>query len=490
MNGADAASRVNSPTGTAQPIGGDSPAGNAPQSGGGSPSSNQPPTEFRTLTEKVGKFGLTGKKALIPDLCGAGSQLLAATMRSFGINAEIMETYKGLNLGKKYTSGKECFPCQVTLGDFLYHMEKERERLGDEFDPANYIYCLAEADGPCRFGMYTKLHRIVLDSLDGFHNTRIAYVTCGDNYSAEGLVPPESQPTVVRMAVFGFLVGDILDRILWRTRPYERQPGAAESLFEDGLARLVRLFELHGKEAVTGPMLDELEQIAIRARATIDPSVPPKPMIGLVGEIYVRSHRASNKDLILMLERHGAEVVNASITEWVHYIIYHTRQRAARDAAHALRRGDLRAASGRAMEWLRQGLTLIHQERLVSRAYGRVMRHLPIRPDHRIASIERQLDKGRIFSFRMCTEAPLSIGGALEYHAHGFDGVVNVLPFGCMPSTTTSAVLKPVLDRLRLPYIDSQHDGTDQPNREAIIRTFMYQATQHQRSRRSQRQEA
>jgi predicted nucleotide-binding protein (sugar kinase/HSP70/actin superfamily) len=112
-----------------------------------------------------------------------------------------------------------------------------------------------------------------------------------------------------------------------------------------------------------------------------------------------------------------------------------------------------------------------------------VTRHLPIRPDHRIANIERRLDEGRFFSFRMGTEACLSIGGALEYQAHGFDGVANILPFGCMPSTTTSAVLKPILDGLGVPYMDSQHDGTDQPNREAIIRTFMYQADQHLRNR-------
>ena len=36
-----------------------------------------------------------------------------------GINALIMDTYKGLELGKEFTSGKECFPCQVTLGDIL-----------------------------------------------------------------------------------------------------------------------------------------------------------------------------------------------------------------------------------------------------------------------------------------------------------------------------------------------------------------------------------
>ena len=230
-------------------------------------------------------------------------------------------------------------------------------------------------------------------------------------------------------------------------------------------------------------MLDELERIAVAARALIDPSVRQKPLIGVVGEIYVRSHRASNGGLIRLLERYGAEVVSASITEWVHFIVYDLMQRERRDASHALRQGDLRAARAHGKGWLRQRITLTYQELQASRAYRRVTRHLSIHPDHRIARIERQLDGDKIYSFRMGTEAGLSIGGALEYQAQGFDGVVNVFPFGCMPSTTCSAVVKPILDHLQVPYIDSPYDGTAQPNREAIVRTFMHQAAQRRESR-------
>ena len=55
-----------------------------------------------------------------------------------------------------------------------------------------------------------------------------------------------------------------------------------------------------------------------------------------------------------------------------------------------------------------------------------------------------------------------------------------------MPSTMCSAILKPILDRMNIPYIDAAYDGTYQPNLEAIIRTFMYQATQHQQNRLAQ----
>ena len=80
---------------------------------------------FQSLTDNVGRFNLTNKTFLIPQMNRIGGHLLAATFRGFGIHAEVMDTYKGLDLGIKYTSGKECYPCQITTGDILYFMEKE-----------------------------------------------------------------------------------------------------------------------------------------------------------------------------------------------------------------------------------------------------------------------------------------------------------------------------------------------------------------------------
>ena len=92
---------------------------------------------FHSLSENVGLFNLQGKTTLIPEMNRLGGHLLAGTFRGFGINTIVMETYKGLDLGMEYTSGKECYPCQVTLGDILYHMKKEKKRLGPSFNPSN-----------------------------------------------------------------------------------------------------------------------------------------------------------------------------------------------------------------------------------------------------------------------------------------------------------------------------------------------------------------
>jgi predicted nucleotide-binding protein (sugar kinase/HSP70/actin superfamily) len=204
----------------------------------------------------------------------------------------------------------------------------------------------------------------------------------------------------------------------------------------------------------------------------------------MIGEIYLRTHRPSNQEIIRLLEEHGAEVVNASLAEWINYVSYESLRKERRSLVSALRRRD-RAAFWRHLKaWLRHRTELAYQYLRQDQVYRRVGRHLAIHRDHRVDHIKRQLDGDRLFSFAVGTEACLSIGGALEYALAGFDGVVNVFPFTCMPSTMSSAILKPLLDRLQIPYLDCAYDGTFQPNREAAVRAFMYQASQHHREQR------
>ena len=438
-------------------------------------------SEFKSLKKNVGQFSLADKILLMPEMSHAGNRLIVATLRSFGINAQVMETYKGLKLGKQYTSGKECFPCQVTLGDILYHLEQEQERLGDAFKPENYLYFMAESSGPCRFGMYNKLHRIVLDSMDGFSKTRIATASCEDSYAIGGLMEPELRAHFRRSVYVAIVIGDVIDRMLWHTRPYEKHHGQAEDHYQSSLEVMCHAMEIHGRRKRFRQILNMLEEVLAKAHDIIDPNLPPRPLIGMVGEIYLRSHRQSNQDLIKLLESHGGEVVNASIAEWVNYVSYDNMQNALREVVFAIRHRDLKTLRQYFRDWLVNRTELSYQYLRMSQVYRRAKKHLPIHNDHKIAQIEKQLDNDRLFSFHVGTEAGLSIGGALEHCLHGFNGIVNVFPFTCMPSTMCSAILKPILDGMQIPYIDCAYDGTYQPNLEAIVRTFMYQAAQHQR---------
>ncbi len=440
------------------------------------------PTEirsFQSMSENVGQFNLTGKKVLIPEMNRYGCRLLAATFRGFDINAVVMDTFKGLNLGLEHTSGKECFPCQVTLGDILNHMKNEQAQKGKGFNINDYIYFLVEAGGPCRFGMYNKYQRMVLDSYPEYRGLKISSLTTDDGYSFSGLVDSKYVIDLRKSGFFAIVIGDILDRLLCRIRPYEKEKGVADEYMDRSLAALEAAFEKYGKKKNFNAITDRLVEIVSEAREIIDPLIPPKPLIGIVGEIYLRTHIRSNQDLIRTLEKHGAEAVNASIAEWVNFISYSDYR-----GANSRLRLDLRQLKfSSIMDSIKKAIKfraeLFYQEMRQRQLYDRVTRIIDIAGDHRVSHLDALLVKEGLFSFELGTEACLSISGIMEYAYQGFNGIVNVYPFTCMPSTVTSAVINPVMARMGIPYIDTPYDSSLQPGRESAIRTFMYQAEQH-----------
>lgn len=434
---------------------------------------------FKSLTDSVGRFNLTNKTCLIPQMNRIGVHLIAATFKGFGIHAKVMDTYKGLDLGMEYTSGKECYPCQITTGDILYFMEKEKERLGEDFNPENYVYFMPEADGPCRFGMYNKYQRIVLDSFPQLDRVKIGALTTKDGYSLDGIIEEERVRDLRKTAYFSVVVADILDRLLWRIRPYEKEPGMTDDFIDRSMKAMEDAFETHGPSKDFDKILDKLEEIVQEGKAIIDPDIPPKPLIGIVGEIYLRTHVQANQDVIRVLERYGAEVVNASIAEWVNYTTYDRL----REARIGFRMDLKQLRPGRLKEHLKEiisfGGELLYQELRQKQVYKRVRSLIDLAEDHKVAHLENILKEDDLFSFDAGTEACLSISGIVEYAREGYNGVVNVYPFTCMPSTTTSAIVKPLMNKLGTPYLDTSYDSSFQPGREAAIRTFMYQAHQH-----------
>ena len=131
------------------------------------------------------------------------------------------------------------------------------------------------------------------------------------------------------------------------------------------------------------------------------------------------------------------------------------------------------------MKYLMFNLTLFYQYMQQKKVYKMVQKYLDIMDDHKIGHLEKVLKKTNVFSFEVGTEACLSISSALEHAHHGYNGIVNIFPFTCMPSNLTASVTKPLMTKLTVPYIDVSCDGSYQPGREAALRTFMYQASQH-----------
>lgn len=436
-------------------------------------------SEFHSLSENVGRFNLKNRVFLIPEMNRIGSHLIAGVFRGFGIDALVMDTYKGIDLGLEYTSGKECYPCQVTLGDILYFMRLEKEKLGDDYHPDNYVYFMPEANGPCRFGMYNKYQRIVLDSIPGLDKLKIASLATKDNYSLEGIIDDELVGDLRKALYFSVVISDILDRLLWRIRPYERQVGLADEFIENSMNDMASCFESHGVKKDFDTILKRLGEILEQGKSIIDPGIPPKPLIGIVGEIYVRCHSQSNQDLIKELERNGAEVVNASLTEWFAFITYKRMKEAWAKMRLNLHNFHMVNIYKEFKKYVNYKAELSYQIYRQRQVYGYAGSLIDLEKDHQISRLDRTIREDDLFSIEVGTEAFLSIAAIKGYASEGFNGVINVYPFTCMPSNITSAVINPIMNRLGIPYLDTPYDSSYQPGRETAIRTFMYQAEQH-----------
>ena len=119
-------------------------------------------------------------------LCARRLDPLASTvaeLKSQGTEAIVMDSSdeETLELGRRHTSGRECYPCLLTTGDFIRQINRP------DFDRKKSAFFMASADGPCRFGQYNHLHRNVLDKL-GYEDVPILaldqdneYRNCLDN---------------------------------------------------------------------------------------------------------------------------------------------------------------------------------------------------------------------------------------------------------------------------------------------------------------------
>ena len=379
---------------------------------------------------------------------------LAAAFRACGIDARVMppSDERSLELGRRFTLGKECLPCIVTTGDMLRQMEQP------DFDPERAAFFMPSGSGPCRFGQYHNLHRLILKAV-GRPDIPIFSPNQGHSFydDFKSLV---KDPT--RLAWQAVVAADLLIKVLHATRPYEVEPGSADRAYRASLEDLCRTVETGGSIRAA------MDRAAERFAALKLDRSRKKPLIGVVGEIYVRSHPFSNNDLVRRLERLGAEVSLASFAEWIYYTNV-TRAR-----WHRRRRN-----------WRKMATNFIEDlvERFDERRFGRPFRRLL--GDLAEPRIQPLLELASPYihdSFE--GEAVLSVAKMVEFYRHHAHGIVNCMPFTCMPGNIVTALIKKVRQDLdHIPAVSLAFDGTESPSEQTRLEAFVHQAREFMEER-------
>jgi predicted CoA-substrate-specific enzyme activase len=387
----------------------------------------------------------TSRTVWIPPMHPVGSRLFAAALRRAGVNAQPLplEDDAVHALGKRCTRGGECLPAPLTLGSALTRLQEER-RLGRDPEHCSAFF-MPTCSGPCRFGQYRTLQRLAFDR-EGYAGVPIISPSGNNTYD-------DVLPGLHRVMWEALLAGDILFKMRCKALPYEATPGDASEALERWTRR--------AEEAVAGGRVDwtdvlgramaDFKRIAVRRGF--------RPLVGIVGEIYVRANAYANNHVVDEIERLGGEVWLAPISEWIEYCVWLER-------FFARLRGDgLRTKAYLALKW-----RYLHGG--ARRMYKPV---LPLLHDRLEPNVDRVVEAGRrLLPPEFEGEAILSLGRSQLFEDDGARLVVDCAPFSCMQGNIATALIDRLRDEVSIPIVNMFYDGTGSHNRELV--TFLAQA--------------
>ncbi|GAB4390301.1 MAG: acyl-CoA dehydratase activase [Thermodesulfovibrionales bacterium] len=371
---------------------------------------------------------------------------LAAAFERCGVPAEVLpETDReAVDIGMRYVSGKECYPCVVTTGDML------KKVFSSDFRPEESAFFMPSGAGPCRFGQYNVFHSAVLEKVGYGDVPVLAPNQDVQFYRDLGVIGKDFTMAAWR----GIVAIELLQKCLHETRPYEKEKGAADALYGRYLEKLY--FSLRGMDGGVDNVLMDIK----RDFEALEKSGEPRPLIGVVGEIFVRSNRFSNEDLVRKIEDLGGEVWLAPVEEWLYYV-----------NLMGLEKALIKRDASAIIDTLLKRFFQKRVEHGYARYFENTLRTL------KEPSTKDIIEKAAPYVHRSFEgETILSVGKAVDLIERGACGIVNAMPFGCMPGTIVTALMRGITRDFDVPSISIPYDGTESPTVGIQLEAFMEQA--------------
>ncbi|WP_066637451.1 CoA protein activase [Desulfolucanica intricata] len=291
---------------------------------------------------------------------------------------------KTLTLGTKHAPEFACMPLKLNLGNFM-----EAYELGAD------TIIMAGGCGPCRFGYYAYSENEILKDLK--YNFNLIVLEPPEKHFSEFLIKIKqitgnrSWYQVIKGIRFGFLKAkavDEIERLSFKIRPRELVAGSTDMAFQQALAEIDRA-------KTPQELIINIEQAKnIMSSIEID-QIKPVLKVGIVGEIYTLLEPFSNQNIERLLGKLGVEVDRSIyLSEWINDHLF---------------MGLIKKMSNR-------------EE--TCRAARPFLNHF------------------------VGGHGEETIGSTVLYSEKGYDGVIQLLPFTCMPEIVAQSILPKVSEKL------------------------------------------
>ena len=239
------------------------------------------------------------------------SGLVDVALQASGYNVICLpaDDREAVNVGLRFVNNDACYPAIISIGQLIEALQSGK------YDLQNTSVLMTQTGGGCRATNYIPLLRKALNEA-GFPQVPVVSVSMGNQGVESNPGFKFTLPMLKRVAV-AFLYGDLFERVVYRTRPYEAISGSVDRLHETWLKKVEKNVR-NGSFTFVQPQHEKI----IADFDTIDLQDIVKPRVGVVGEILVKYSPTANNDIVRLLEAEGAEAVVPDMVGFMNYSLY------------------------------------------------------------------------------------------------------------------------------------------------------------------------
>ena len=213
-----------------------------------------------------------------------------------------MATQADAEVGLSIANNDICYPATIVIGSIM------RALRSGKYDLSRTAVAITQTGGQCRASNYYSLIKNALVAA-GMSQVPVISVAIGPDQknNQPGFEIPWLK--MARPLLEAIFFADALAKLYYPAAPRERIKGRARQLYDHYLQAVQPLVEQRNYRAIRRLMRE-----AVAAFSDLTDTSIQAPVVGLVGEIYVKYNSFSNKEVVKWLIEHGAEIVPPALT--------------------------------------------------------------------------------------------------------------------------------------------------------------------------------
>lgn len=422
---------------------------------------------------------------LVGGLSPTHDYLVEATLQALGVKAQKLTptALEDFHSGREYGNNGLCNPSYFMVGRLLnYLRELENSGMSKADIIKKYVFFVAGCNAPCRFGMVETEYRMALEDC-GFDGFRVLV------FQNEGGLSQPSQsnglevnPAFFLAVVNALNLADVVNELVYATRPYEVVKGQTDAVRQKALDYLYE--KLKNKQKIqlsprwnvffktlrfdqpavfiyrfldqifsscytdalreVGKMFGEIEVDRFRSKAVVK----------ITGEFWAMTTvGAGNFNMFRYLESEGAAVLVEPVASLIQFLLSkgmlrHGNRREMILKDQVKHWWNIGKRIGNYAKYQKKYLVLWLGYKLFRREYARLQDALGAGHHRLIEQRILQELAGKYYNINIeGGEGYMEIAKNRYYHEHHLAHMVlSLKPFGCMPSTQSDGVQSAVME--------------------------------------------